>query len=158
MQIQVGISDARISADPADSLVTHALGSCIGVCVYDPATGIGGMLHFQLPDSAADPHRAAQKPLMYADTGMEWLLRQMQMLGTKKERLRVRVAGAAQMLNDNRVFDIGRRNHAAIRKILWQLGLFIEGEQVGGKLPRTMQMNIADGSIEIRCNKEVSAL
>ena len=37
----VGIADCKVSRDPADVLVTHALGSCIAVLVYDPVAKSG---------------------------------------------------------------------------------------------------------------------
>ncbi|MGZ3387730.1 MAG: chemotaxis protein CheD, partial [Isosphaeraceae bacterium] len=47
----VGISDLKVSNNPADSMITYALGSCIAVAVYDPVAKVGGLLHFMLPDS-----------------------------------------------------------------------------------------------------------
>ena len=159
VQIVVGVSrSAQASADREDSLVTYALGSCIGVSLYDAKAGVGGLLHYQLPSSSADPQRAAEKPLMFADTGMAWLIAKMEQLGASKRRMRVRMAGAAQMLDDHRIFDIGRRNHAAIRKILWQHGMFIDAEHVGGKTPRTIQLNVGDGTVTLKCNGEIIAL
>jgi len=145
----VNVSDARVSANPADVLATYALGSCIGITMYDPISRVGGMLHYQLPTSSIDPQRAAEKPLMYADTGMAWLLSQLSASGADKRRLRIKLAGAAQMLNDNNLFSIGRRNHAAIRKILWQGGMLIDGEDVGGTTPRNMHLKISDGAVTI---------
>ncbi|MGC4034286.1 MAG: chemotaxis protein CheD [Tepidisphaeraceae bacterium] len=156
--VVVGVSDAKASGQPEHTLVTYSLGSCIGVTLYDPITHIGGMLHYQLPSSSADPQRAAEKPLMFADTGMAWLLNKMTAMGANKKRLRVRMAGAAQMLDDNKLFDIGRRNHASIRKILFSHGLFIDSEHVGGKIPRTLHLNVADGSVTIKSNNEVISL
>ncbi len=66
-QIFVRVSDAQVSRDPSEVVVTYSLGSCIGVCLYDNATQVGGMLHFQLPDSANHGVRAKQNPGMYAD-------------------------------------------------------------------------------------------
>src|SRR4051794_22590625 len=123
-QVIVNISDAKVSADPEATLLTYSLGSCIGVTVYDPKVKVGGMLHFQLPTSTLDAKRAKENPLMFADTGFSALLAEVQRSGGEKKRLKVRMAGAAQMLNDVNIFDIGRRNHAAMRKILWQHGLF----------------------------------
>ena len=150
MNIVVSVADARASNDAADVLATYALGSCIGVALYDPLAKIGGMLHYQLPTSTIDPARARQNPLMFADTGMTWLLDEMQKLGARKRCLKVRLAGAAQILNDNNVFNIGRRNHAAIRKILWQEGLFIDGEEVGGTAPRNLYLQVADGAVSVK--------
>lgn len=158
MQITVNISDARASSDATDVLATYSLGSCIGVCVYDPVTKVAGMLHYQLPTAGMDASRAQEHPCMFADTGMQVLLQQVAALGGHPKRLKVKIAGAAQMLNDGNLFNIGRRNHTAIRKILWQHGLFVEGEQIGGTAPRTLYMSVADGSVMIKSNGSTSKL
>lgn len=158
MNITVNISDAKVSAAPDAVLATHSLGSCIGVTLYDPAAKVGGMLHYQLPTSTLDAERARQAPLMFADTGMQWLIEQVVALGGKKQRMRVALAGAAQMLNDGGVFNIGKRNHTAIRKVLWQHGLMISGEDVGGSTPRNLYLAIADGTVSVKAGNTVKTL
>ncbi len=150
MNIVVHVSDARHSSDPADVITTYSLGSCIGVTLYDPVARIGGMLHFQLPSAAMDEDRARRQPLMFGDSGFAWLLEQLEHMGAVKRRMKVKLAGAAQILDDNGVFNIGRRNHAAIRKVLWQHGLLIDGEDIGGKSPRNLYLQIADGAVAVR--------
>ena len=150
MTIVVNISDAKISRDAQDTIVTYSLGSCIGVALYDPVAKVGGMLHFQLPTATLDPERSKQQPMMFADSGMQLLLREMEKLGGQKRRMKVKLAGAAQMWNDGNLFNIGRRNHAAIRKILWQHGMFLDGEDIGGTAPRNLYLNMADGSVVIK--------
>lgn len=149
-RLTVNISDARISQEPADVLVTYSLGSCIGVCLYDPQAHIGGMLHYQLPDSKMDPQRAAQKPLMFADTGMKLLIDKMQSMGANKKRMQVKIAGGAAMDIGPKGFDIGKRNYLAIRKILWKNGMFIDAEDIGGSSPRNMYLNIETGAVTVR--------
>ena len=154
MKRVVGISEAVASNDMEDVLVTYSLGSCIAVSLYDPVMRVAGLLHFQLPSSTADPDRARQRPLMYADTGMQWLLQQMDERGGETRRLRIALIGGAKMLNDGNLFDIGRRNHASIRKILWQKGLFIAAEHVGGNFPRSVRMKVEDGSVAVSYKQE----
>jgi chemotaxis protein CheD len=150
-KIIIGVSDAGVSSNPADVLATYSLGSCIGVAAYDRRRGIAAMLHFQLPTGAADPERARARPLMFADTGMAWLMASMRSLGTTSPQdVSVTIAGGAQMLNDCQIFDIGRRNHASVRKVLWKHQLLIENEDVGGALPRTMFLDAADGTVTIK--------
>ena len=151
-KIIVSVSDAKVSNDPADVIVTYSLGSCIGICLYDPATKIGGMLHYQLPDSKMDTERSKKKPLMYADTGVKILVEKLMSMGANKKRMQVKIAGGAEMAAGPKGFDIGKRNHLAIRKILWKNGMFIDTEDVGGNSPRTMYMNIDDGTVSIRSN------
>ncbi|MEI8198401.1 MAG: chemotaxis protein CheD [Phycisphaerae bacterium] len=158
MQITVNISDAKASANPTDVLATYSLGSCIGVCLYDPVAHIAGMLHYQLPTASLDANRARDNPCMFADSGMVYLMEKITALGAQPKRIKVKIAGAAQMLNDGNLFNIGRRNHTAIRKILWQHGLFMEKEEIGGSAPRTLYMNVGDGSVLIKSNGTTSNL
>jgi chemotaxis protein CheD len=120
--------------------------------MYDAATHIGGMLHYQLPDSKQDPNRAKTKPLMFADSGMKILVDKMVGMGAKKKRMNIKIAGGASMDTGPDGFDIGKRNHLAIRKLMWKNGMFIDAEDVGGSSPRNMYMNIASGAITIRSN------
>lgn len=150
MQITVNISDAKVSTNPGDTIVTYSLGSCIGVALYDPLLPIAGLLHFQLPTSTMDTERAKRQPLMFADTGLETLINDMVARGANKRRLKVKIAGGAKMFEDNSTFDIGKRNHTAIRKALWQHGLFVDGEEVGGSTPRTVYLNVADGKVLLK--------
>ncbi len=154
MSIIVGVSDLRVSNDPAETIITYSLGSCIGVAAFDPSAKVGGLLHYQLPSAALHADRATSNPNMFADSGFANLLTMIEKIGGNRKRLKIGIAGAAQMLNDANVFDIGRRNHTAIRKILWQQGMLISGEQIGGKTPRTLSLKIADGSIMVKADNQ----
>ena len=151
-KIIVNIADAKVSNDPADLLVTHSLGSCIGVCLYDPVVHIGGMLHYQLPNSTIDADRAKEKPFMFADTGMKVLVEKLVLMGAKKKRMQIKIAGGAAMDAGPGGFNIGKRNHLAIRKIMWQNSMFIDAEDIGGVAPRNMSMNIANGAVTVNSN------
>lgn len=150
-KVTVNISDAKLSSDPSDVLATFSLGSCIGVCLYDKVVHTGGMLHYLLPNSAENPQRAKEKPFMYADIGMKVLLEKLASMGINKKRMQVKIAGGAATLKAAaKGFDIGKRNYLAIRKILWKNGMFIDAEDVGGSAPRTLYMNIANGTVTVR--------
>lgn len=151
-RVVIDVSDARVSNDPADVLVTFSLGSCIAVCAYDRSARIGGMLHYQLPSSTMDPDRAKSRPLMYADTGIKALVDKLVSMGAKKKRLQVKVADGAAMNAGPKGFNLGKRNYLALRKIMWNNGMFIDSKDVGGSSPRNMQLNIADGTVTIKSN------
>ncbi len=151
-KIMVQVSDAKVSSNPVDVIATYSLGSCIAVCLYDAATNIGGMLHYQLPDSKMDMPRAKEKPFMFADTGMKFLIDKLVTMGANRKRLAVKIAGGAEMDTGPKGFDIGKRNYLAIRKVLWKNGIFIDAEDIGGSSPRNMYMNIADGAVTVRSN------
>ncbi len=63
---------------------------------------------------------------MYADTGMKILVDKMLSMGANKKKIRTKIAGGAAMEMGPKGFDIGKRNHLAIRKILWKNGMLIE--------------------------------
>ena len=146
----VGVADMRVSNQQGEVLVTHALGSCIGVAIYDPAAKVGGILHYMLPDSTLDPGKAQGHPHMFADTGLPLLFRECYRLGAQKSRLRVKVAGGSQVLGNREFFQIGRRNYAALRKIFLKNNVLINNEDVGGTKARTLFLEIATGNVWIK--------
>jgi chemotaxis protein CheD len=145
--IAVGVGDMKLSCRPEEVLVTHALGSCIGVTLYDPEAVVGGILHFMLPDGSVNPQRAQENPWMFATTGIPLFFQQAYELGAVKSRLIVKVAGGAQFLDDKEFFAIGERNHTALRKVFWQNGVLIKGEHVGGTISRTLYMDMSSGRV-----------
>jgi len=151
-RILVNVADAKVSNDPRDVLVTYSLGSCIGVCLYDPVAHIGGMLHYQLPDSKMDKAKASRKPFMFANSGMEIIIEKLLSIGASKKRLQIKIAGAATMHTGTQKFDIGKRNHLAIRHVLWKEGMLLKAEDIGGTSPRHMYLNIANGTVTVRTN------
>ena len=66
-KIVVGVADLQVARDPSKSIITYALGSCIGVTLYDPVAKVGGMLHFMLPESTVSAEKAAANPAMFGD-------------------------------------------------------------------------------------------
>jgi chemotaxis protein CheD len=150
----VGIADMIVSRTPDDVIVTYALGSCLGITVYDPVVRVGGMLHAMLPTCATDPEKAQKNPFMFVDTGVPKLFLESYKLGAKKERLIVKVAGGAcvNKTEDEDHFQIGKRNFLMLRKLLWKNGVLIKAEDVGGQNARTMSLSLADGEIIIRSN------
>jgi chemotaxis protein CheD len=148
--VVVGIGDCQVSKDPQSSIVTYALGSCIAVMIHDSVAGVGGLLHFMLPESSLDPAKAGKNPFQFADTGIPTLFRNAYQLGADKKRLKVTVAGGAQIMDPQGTFNIGKRNCLAMRKILWKAGVLIQGEYVGGEVSRTVRLEIGTGKILMR--------
>ncbi|MBU1707842.1 chemotaxis protein CheD [bacterium] len=145
----VGVADMKLATTEGDIVVTHALGSCIGVAIYDPVAHVGGILHYMLPESSVNPQKAAKNPWMFADTAIPRFFKTAYELGASKSRLIVKVAGGAQLLDPKEFFAIGKRNHMVLRKLLWKNGIMIRGENTGGTVSRTMFIEIGGGRIWI---------
>jgi chemotaxis protein CheD len=148
MKHTVGVADLAISTQPGDVLVTHALGSCLGLAVHDPVAQIGGLLHVMLPDSSINTGKAAENPAMFVDSGVPHFFRQLYAAGGRRDRLTIKVAGGAAQ-NETDRFHIGKRNHTMLRKLFWKNGLLITAEDVGGSAPRTMYLEIGSGRVWI---------
>ena len=155
----VGVADMKISNSGEDVLITHALGSCLGIAIHDPVAGVGGLLHVMLPLSTINPDRAKQNPMVFVDTGVPRLFIECYKVGAKKERLVVSVAGGA-VTNGHKEnedhFQIGKRNFTMLRKLLWKNGVLLKAQDVGGTDSRTMSLEIAGGEVAIRFNGGIS--
>lgn len=151
----IGIGGLAVQHAQAGVIITHALGSCIGVAVYDPYAHVGGMLHAQMPTSLKSPDLARSDPGRFVDLGVPLLFQQALAAGADKRRLRITVAGAANMSGSaNPLFDIGQQNLTALRKALWRLGALIAAEETGGAIPRTLYLDLATGSTTVQSGAE----
>ena len=146
----VGVADFAVAKGPDHQIVTYALGSCIGVTVWDPMTHVGGMLHFMLPTSRTNPEKAAASPAMFADTGMPLLFKTAYEQGAAKARLIVTAAGGAEVLAGNGHFRIGHRNRTVLRKMFFKAGVLLKAEDCGGNDSRTLSLNLADGTVSVK--------
>lgn len=146
----VGISDIKVSNNIQDMLVTYALGSCIGIVVFDPIAKVGGMLHYMLPDSNLDQNKAKENPAMFADTGIPLLFKNCYKLGAEKKRMFVNVAGGASILDDTNYFRIGQKNIMAMRKIFWKNNVMIDKEDTGANYNRTLRLEMSTGKVFVR--------
>ncbi|MEX2601701.1 MAG: chemotaxis protein CheD [Balneolaceae bacterium] len=151
MNIIVGVGDLEVSAQPEDTLITYALGSCLGIALYDPELSAGGLLHVMMPLSKSSPEKAKSRPAMFVDTGFELLLRRMVELGASREYLQITVAGGASMkqAGNEDYFKIGQRNITTLRKLLWKNGFIITNQDIGGTRSRTMALNLKNGLVTI---------
>jgi chemotaxis protein CheD len=156
--ITVGIGGLEVSEDRSAVIITHGLGSCIAVVVYDPIRRAGGMLHYQLPTAQLSPERARQTPGTFADTGIPLLFERMYGLGSQKRSLVVKVAGGGNFHGDNGTFDIGKRNHTAMRKIFWKAQVLVAAEDVGGSRSRTVRLFLDTGNVTVQSGSQVTPL
>ncbi len=147
-QITVGISDLAVSKSP-DVIVTYALGSCVGICLYDNKNCIGGLAHIMLP-SSKEVALVQDNYKKYADTGLVLLLKDLQKMGADINNLTAKIAGGAQMFASSATLSIGDRNVKAVKTLLNMYNIKLIGEQTGGKIGRTVFFNTATGMLEVK--------
>jgi chemotaxis protein CheD len=142
----VGVSDMKLSSDSNDTIVTYALGSCIGVSIYDPVAKVGGILHYMLPQSKIDKEKSEANPFMFGDTGIPRLFKDAYEMGAVKKRLRIVIAGGASVLGIQNRFQTGKKNITIARKLFWKNGILIDAEHVGDDLTRTLYLDLSNGN------------
>jgi len=156
--LKVGIGEFAVSDRPEDLIITAALGSCVAVCLWEPAAGVAGMLHFLLPDARSNPVRARAEPAAFADSGIPMLFHAAYDLGAQKKRCKVWLVGGADIAGHAPgLLTMGRRNVLAARGVLWQNGIMILGEAVGGSAPRTVTVAVASGQVTVKSDGRVVA-
>jgi chemotaxis protein CheD len=122
------------------------LGSCVAVCLYDPAAGVGGMNHFMLPQ------RSANVPLpddgRYGDDALSWLMHGVVRLGADKQRLRAKVFGGARAMGPSNGVGLDNINFA--RRFLEKNRIQIVAEEVGKRVSRQIRFETDTGRAFVR--------
>lgn len=148
-KLVVGIADMKM-AKGMGMLVTYALGSCIGICLYDPAIRLAALIHIMLP---LNMETGRKSPLKYADTGIRETLRQMEARGAKRNRVTAKIAGGARMFDvpgNGSLGNIGQRNIESVHMTLKKEGVRLLKEDVGGSVARTLLFDAATGQACVR--------
>lgn len=157
----VGMADMKVTDQPDETLITYALGSCLGIIVHDPVARVAGLLHVMLPSSEIDAAKAKTQPAMFVDTGVPLLFKECYRLGARKERMTVSVAGGsfAGKSDADDSFQIGKRNMITLRKLLWKNGVLISADETGGvQQSRTMSVQVGSGIVSLRTNGTLRVL
>ncbi|MEL7567760.1 MAG: chemotaxis protein CheD [Dehalobacterium sp.] len=149
-QIVVGISDLNVTM--ADGvLVSYALGSCVGICLYDAAIKAAGLAHIMLPSIIGFKQDA--NIMKFADTATVELLRRMENLGAKRGRMVAKIAGGAQMFSKQGMADmaqIGNRNISAAKEALNGLNIKLIAEDTGSNYGRTIELYAQTGILKVK--------
>lgn len=148
--ITVNISDAQIATCPG-TLVTYALGSCIGICLYDTLLKIGGLAHIMLP--YFPENNAQEKIHRYADTCLPDLVKRMESMGCARSRMLAKIAGGAKMFvvaDDSAFGNIGLRNAQAVKETLQKLQIRLIAEDTGLNYGRTLYFYTETGEMVIK--------
>jgi chemotaxis protein CheD len=153
---KVGIAEYKIVSTP-DVLQCLGLGSCVSVFLYDPVSKMGGVAHSLLPDSGevGNNHQANTKPAKFVDTAVPAVLSGMVKRKAEKKRITAKIAGGACMFSPNGspkdgIFDVGKRNVAAVKKALKKEGIKILAQDTKGSNGRSVDFYTESGKMVVR--------
>ncbi len=151
--VMAGLGDVHVSDDPCTSLECLGLGSCIGLCIYDPGARIAGMAHIVLPESNRERNGSTVLPGKYADTAVPLLVQMMLRKGASKSRMVVKMAGGAQMLQaliGGAGIEMGARNIEMTRQALAREGLSVKACDTGGNKGRSLWLEVGTGKVMVK--------
>jgi len=143
-KLTVGIADMKM-AQYSGELITYALGSCIGICLYDPRLKLAAMVHIMLP---LNMEAGRKNPMKYADTGIRETLKEMEKKGAVRSRMFAKIAGGAKMFEvsgNSSLGNIGQRNIESVKMTLKREGIRLMVENTGGSVARTLSFDPATG-------------
>lgn len=129
-----------------EHVVTTVLGSCVAVCLWDPAQAFGGINHFMLPLWNGEGLPTPK----YGNVAIEKLVERMLKLGSSHERLVAKVFGGANVLGfGNGYFNVGSRNAELCETMLGRLGITIAASDLRGEWGRKIVFNTRTGRVQI---------
>lgn len=159
--IRVRMAQLAVTKSP-DSLDTLALGSCVGIVLYECYSKVGGLAHAMLPEMKEGRNISWDDPAKFVDLAIDELLRRMAKMGARQKFIKAKLAGGANMFPDitrENSLHIGRRNVEAVKKKLVELNIPLIAEETGGSFGRTIILDTRTGILQIRTiaygNKEI---
>jgi len=146
-KIIVGIAEGK-TAKHGEALISYALGSCVGVCLYDRKHKIAGLAHIILPETSFA--ECCQNEYKFASEGVRQLIRDMRRQGAEKRFMVAKIAGGAKMFTSaENKWNIGERNVDRVKKTLSEEGIRLVAEDTGKDYGRTIAFMSEDESLEV---------
>jgi len=146
----LSLGEWAVSDDSERELVCLGLGSCVAFSAHDSESGVAGMAHMVLPDSTNGKPGGAEAK--FVDLAIPLVLKEMEALGANRKKMKIHLAGGAQMLQGASFTDtmqIGKRNAEAAQETLKKLGVRITTEDTGGHSGRTVRLTVASGQLNV---------
>ncbi len=131
-------------------LMVTVLGSCVGACIRDPVSGIGGINHFMLPDDRRDEDSRFGRSMRYGDYAMEILINQLLKLGARRSNLEAKVFGGGNVLPGFKNHVVGERNARFVIDYLAIEEIPVIAKDLLGDYPRKVYFFPETGRVLVR--------
>lgn len=143
--IEVRMGDMQVGSAPS-RLITRALGSCLGITLYNPFKKMGAMAHPMLPD--IEKARVKGNPSRYVNYIIKKMVEDLESKGNGKNTLVAKLFGGAHMFSfiaADSALNVGEKNISMAKTIFEEIGIKIAAEEVGGTFGRTVELNLENG-------------
>ncbi len=133
-----------------DMVLVTVLGSCVAACIRDHQSGIGGMNHFMLPDSAVGDESPMGTSARYGTYAMEILINQLLKLGAHRANLEAKVFGGGNVLKGLTVANVGQRNANFVLEFLATEKIRLVAQDLIDIYPRKVYYFPNSGKVMVR--------
>ncbi len=148
LMIEVGVGDLAIAQHP-HYLMTPALGSCVGLCLWDAQLKQGGLAHIMLPTTLDSSTPGTER--RFASFAVAETVRLLQEAGSPRRRLVAKLTGGAMMFRSQGVLaHIGERNVEEVKRQLGLLNIRLVAEDTGERHARTVELRLDTGEMRVR--------
>ena len=114
----------QVFVSPVAKSIVLILGSCVGVCIWDPANAIGGATHYLLPiwdgKGVASPR--------YGNVAVSILVQKLLEAGADRGQLRAKVFGGGCLFDSLRDPSLNREQHLGSRNVEMALGMLAKAQ------------------------------
>jgi chemotaxis protein CheD len=148
-EININIGEFYATREPV--IIHTLLGSCVAVCLFDPAKRIGGMNHIFLPKKTNTMHTKIKTDAHYGIRAMELLNNEIEGLGGHPRRMVAKVFGGASVMSaiSNQYF-VGEKNAAVALDFLKAQGIRIVSQDLGGNECRKIYFHTDTGDVLLK--------
>ncbi|MCE5244867.1 MAG: HDOD domain-containing protein [Syntrophobacteraceae bacterium] len=136
-------SGSYVVGKSQDTVLVAYLGTCVGVAMRDREAGVGGLIHFLLPEPTSTDME--WQPEINARTGLPLFIEALCREGARKERLEASIAGGAlvgPVTEADLFLDIGGRTADVVTEILSRENIPILRSEVGGYFSCKLSLNL----------------
>ena len=152
MKEVVGIHIGDFYASRTPVVISTLLGSCVAVCLHDPAAGIGGMNHILRPGRADTKDR--KLAARFSFDGVEQLIEEVLKQGARRDRLEAKVFGGGRSLASvSEALTVGGRNTDSVFECLMDQGIKVVSQDIGGDGSRRILFHTDTGDVFVKRNQ-----
>ncbi len=145
--IRVGLGNLNV-VKGEQRLIAMAIGSSIGIILFDPVHKVGGLACVLLPragDSTVQ-HRLAG----FADSAVDNMISQFRIMGASVENVQAKLVGGGCIFRDMEstfMGDMIEQNVIMIKKVLQERNIPIVAEDTGGNFGRNVTFYVGSGKV-----------
>ena len=151
----IGLGEYAVSSCGEDSIKTFALGTCIGLVLYNIKEKKLGMVHIVLPVRLDNRGEIVRKKEGYfADVGVPLLFEKVfNGFPVLRKDYFVSVYGGAVSKSGDDCFCVGLRNLGKVEDILNKHKIHYNKQYTGGQNSRTIEAFVSDGRVIVKEQK-----